>query len=87
MADVGIAIGGLGADAAIAWATLVGESAIATKVAQAIQIARKTRRIFWQNIGFAVALKILWILLVIFSSFFSFLPDRHLTRVIRVVLA
>lgn len=67
LADVGIAMGGLGSDAAIATADVVIMSDAPAKVAEAIQIARKTRQIIWQNIGFAVGIKILFILLGIFG--------------------
>ncbi|WP_375505186.1 heavy metal translocating P-type ATPase [uncultured Nostoc sp.] len=56
-ADVGIAMGGLGSDAAIETADIVIMTDAPSKVAEAIQIARKTRRIVWQNIGFALAIK------------------------------
>jgi Zn2+/Cd2+-exporting ATPase len=56
-ADVGMAMGGLGSDAAIETADIVIMTDAPSKVAQAIQIARKTRKIVWQNIGFALAIK------------------------------
>ncbi|MCC5626443.1 heavy metal translocating P-type ATPase, partial [Nostoc sp. CHAB 5715] len=56
-ADVGIAMGGLGSDAAIKTADIVIMTDAPSKVAEAIQIARKTRQIVWQNIGFALAIK------------------------------
>jgi Cd2+/Zn2+-exporting ATPase len=56
-ADVGIAMGGLGSDAAIETADIVIMTDAPSKVAEAIQIARKTRKIVWQNIGFALAIK------------------------------
>ncbi|MFN6536425.1 MAG: heavy metal translocating P-type ATPase [Nostoc sp. EkiNYC01] len=56
-ADVGIAMGGLGSDAAIETADIVIMTDAPSKVAEAIQIARKTRQIVWQNIGFALAIK------------------------------
>jgi Cd2+/Zn2+-exporting ATPase len=67
LADVGIAMGGLGSDAAIATADVVIMSDAPSKVAEAIQIARKTREIVWQNIGFASGIKLLMILLGIFG--------------------
>ncbi len=67
LADVGIAMGGLGSDAAIATADVVIMTDSPEKVAEAIQIARKTRQIIWQNIGFAVGIKTLFILLGIFG--------------------
>jgi len=56
-ADVGIAMGGLGSDAAIETADIVIMTDAPSKVAEVIQIARKTRQIVWQNIGFALAIK------------------------------
>ncbi|MEH1937940.1 MAG: heavy metal translocating P-type ATPase [Nostoc sp.] len=56
-ADVGMAMGGLGSDAAIETADIVIMTDAPLKVAEAIQIARKTRQIVWQNIGFALAIK------------------------------
>ena len=56
-ADVGIAMGGLGSDAAIETADIVIMTDAPSKVAEAIQIARKTRTIVWQNIGFALFIK------------------------------
>jgi len=56
-ADVGIAMGGLGSDAAVETADVVIMSDAPSKVAEAIQIGRKTRRIVWQNVVFALAVK------------------------------
>lgn len=66
-ADVGIAMGGLGSDAAIETADIVIMTDAPSKVAEAIQIARKTRQIVWQNIGFALAIKGIFIGLGIFG--------------------
>jgi Cd2+/Zn2+-exporting ATPase len=56
-ADVGMAMGGLGSDAAIETADIVIMTDAPSKIAQAIQVARKTHKIVWQNIGFALAIK------------------------------
>jgi Zn2+/Cd2+-exporting ATPase len=56
-ADVGMAMGGLGSDAAIETADIVIMTDAPSKVAEAIQVARKTRKIVWQNIGFALTIK------------------------------
>ncbi|MBD6617686.1 cadmium-translocating P-type ATPase [Komarekiella sp. 'clone 1'] len=56
-ADIGMAMGGLGSDAAIETADIVIMTDAPSKVAEAIQIARKTHKIVWQNIGFALAIK------------------------------
>lgn len=66
-ADVGMAMGGLGSDAAIETADIVIMTDAPSKVAEAIQIARKTRQIVWQNIGFALAIKAIFIGLGIFG--------------------
>ncbi|MDY7008418.1 MAG: heavy metal translocating P-type ATPase [Cyanobacteriota bacterium] len=62
-ADVGMAMGSIGSDAAIETADVVIMTDAPSKVAEAIQIGRKTRRIVWQNIGFALGVKGLFILL------------------------
>ena len=66
-ADVGIAMGGLGSDAAIETADVVLMTDAPSKVVEAIQVARKTRRIVWQNIILAMAIKGLFITLGIFG--------------------
>ncbi|MDF5706483.1 MAG: heavy metal translocating P-type ATPase [Nostoc sp. S4] len=66
-ADVGMAMGGLGSDAAIETADIVIMTDAPSKVAEAIQIAKKTRTIVWQNIGFALAIKGVFIGLGIFG--------------------
>ena len=60
-ADVGIAMGGLGSDAAIETADVVIMADAPSKVAEAIQIARKTHNIVWQNIIFAMSVKAIFI--------------------------
>ncbi|MGB3616299.1 MAG: heavy metal translocating P-type ATPase [Elainellaceae cyanobacterium] len=62
-ADVGIAMGGLGSDAAIETADVVIMTDAPSKVAESIAIARKTLRIVWQNIILAMAVKALFIAL------------------------
>ncbi len=62
-ADVGIAMGGLGSDAAIETADVVIMTDAPSKVAEAIQIAHKTRRVVWQNIIFAMVAKATFIVL------------------------
>lgn len=66
-ADIGIAMGGLGSDAAIESADIVIMTDAPSKVVEAIQIARKTHTIVWQNIGFALAIKAVFIGLGIFG--------------------
>ena len=57
-ADVGIAMGGLGSDAAIETADVVIMDDRPSKLADGILIARRTKRIVWQNIIFALVVKI-----------------------------
>lgn len=66
-ADVGIAMGGLGSDAAIETADVVLMNDDPAKVSEAISIAQKTRRIVWQNIWFAMGIKGLFIVLGAFG--------------------
>lgn len=56
-ADIGIAMGGLGSDAAIEAADVVLMTDEPTKLVSAIKIAKRTRRIVWQNIIFAFGVK------------------------------
>jgi Cd2+/Zn2+-exporting ATPase len=55
--DVGIAMGGLGSDAAIEAADVVIMTDEPSKAAEAVRIARRTRIIVWQNIIFALGVK------------------------------
>jgi Cd2+/Zn2+-exporting ATPase len=61
--DVGIAMGAFGSDAAIEVADVVLMTDSPTKVAEAIQLGRRTRKIVWQNIYLALGIKALFILL------------------------
>ncbi|MEH2291396.1 heavy metal translocating P-type ATPase [Nostoc sp.] len=62
-ADVGIAMGGLGSDAAIETADVVLMTDAPSKVAEAIKVAQKTRQIVVQNIVVALFIKALFIAL------------------------
>jgi len=66
-ADVGIAMGALGSDAAIETADVVLMTDSPSKVVDAIDVARKTRHIVWQNIIFAMGVKLFFIVLGIFG--------------------
>lgn len=56
-ADVGVAMGGLGSDAAIEAADIVIMTDEPSKLVDAIKIAKRTRSIVWQNIFFAFSVK------------------------------
>lgn len=62
-ADVGIAMGGLGSDAAIEAADVVIMDDKPTKVATAIKIAKQTLTIVKENIAFALGIKVLFLIL------------------------
>ena len=62
-ADVGMAMGALGSDAAIETADVVLMADKVTKVAEAIKVSRRTHHIVWQNIVLAMVIKLLFILL------------------------
>ncbi|WP_368490559.1 heavy metal translocating P-type ATPase [Clostridium sp. BJN0013] len=63
-ADIGIAMGGIGSDAAIEAADVVIMTDEPSKIASAIKIARKTRHIVMQNIIFALSIKIILLVLI-----------------------
>ncbi|WP_343101869.1 heavy metal translocating P-type ATPase [Romboutsia sp. MSSM.1001216sp_RTP31141st1_G3_RTP31141_220114] len=62
-ADIGIAMGGLGSDAAIEAADVVLMTDEPSKISKAIEIANKTNKIVWQNIIFALAVKAIVLIL------------------------
>lgn len=66
-ADIGIAMGGLGSDAAIEAADVVLMEDQPTKLINALEISRFTKKIIWQNIAFALLIKIGFILLGMFG--------------------
>ena len=61
-ADVGVAMGALGSDAAIETADVVLMNDSLMKMAEAVSIAKQTRRIIWQNIILAFTVKGIFIL-------------------------
>ncbi len=63
LSDVGMAMGGLGSDAAIETADVVIQTDQPARIATAITIGRKTREIVWQNIGLAFGVKALVLIL------------------------
>ena len=66
-ADVGIAMGGLGSDAAIEAADVVVMDDKPSKIALAIRIARRTLRIARQNVWFAIGVKVAVLILATFG--------------------
>lgn len=66
-ADVGIAMGGLGSDAAIEAADIVIMTDEPSKIVTAIKLAKRTRKIVWQNIVFALGIKAVFLLLGAFG--------------------
>ncbi len=58
LSHVGIAMGGLGSDAAIETAEVVIQTDQPSKIATAIRAGRQTRRIVWQNIVLALGIKL-----------------------------
>ena len=63
LSDVGVAMGALGSDMAVETADVVIQTDQPSKVAAAVRIARRTRRIVRQNIVFAIGVKVLVMLL------------------------
>ena len=59
LADVGIAMGGVGSDASVETADVVIQTDQPSKIARGIDIARYTHRVVWQNIIFALVVKVL----------------------------
>lgn len=66
-ADIGIAMGALGSDAAIEAADVVLMTDEPSKIVTAIKVAQKTRKIVWQNIIFAMGVKIVVLILAAFG--------------------
>lgn len=67
-ADIGIAMGAMGSDAAIEAADIVLMDDDPAKIALAMKISRKTLGIVYQNIVFALAVKIICLLLIAFAG-------------------
>jgi len=59
LSDVGMAMGGLGSDAAIETADVVIQTDQPSKIAVAIKIGNKTNQVIWQNIYLALGVKVL----------------------------
>ena len=66
-ADIGIAMGGLGSDAAIEAADIVIMTDEPSKISEAIKIAHRTKKIVWQNIIFALGVKAIFLIMGAFG--------------------
>ena len=64
-ADIGIAMGGVGSDAAIEAADVVLMKDKIESISDAIRISRKTNKILWQNIIFSLFIKVVVMILVV----------------------
>ena len=62
-ADIGIAMGGLGSDAAIEAADIVIMTDEPSKIATAMKVSKKTLKIAYQNIVFAIGIKVIVLIL------------------------
>ena len=67
MADIGIAMGGLGSDAAIEASDIVLMTDEPSKLTEAIKVAKFTRKVVWQNIFFALGVKTLVLIMGVFG--------------------
>ncbi|TKC63877.1 cadmium-translocating P-type ATPase [Pedobacter hiemivivus] len=63
LADAGIAMGGLGSDVTIETADIVIQNDQPSKIVTAIRVGKLTRNIVWQNIGLAMGIKIIVLIL------------------------
>ncbi|QNL48053.1 cadmium-translocating P-type ATPase [Olivibacter sp. SDN3] len=63
LSDVGIAMGGLGSDATIETADVVIQDDKPSKIPMAINIGKQTKKIVWQNIGWAFGVKAIVLIL------------------------
>lgn len=63
LSDVGIAMGGLGSDAAIEIADVVLQTDQPGRIATAIRVGKETRRIIWQNVSLAFGVKLIVLIL------------------------
>ena len=67
ISDIGIAMGGLGADSAIEVADIVIMTDEPSKIVKAIKLSKRTMRIVKENIVFAIGIKILVLILTAFG--------------------
>lgn len=66
-ADIGIAVGGVGSDAAVEAADVVLMTGDPGQLADAFEIAKKTKKIVYQNIIFALGIKVIFMILGVFG--------------------
>lgn len=66
-ADIGVAMGGIGSDAAIEAADVVLMKDDPKALCEAIMIAKKTMRILWQNLAFSLGIKAIFLILTAFG--------------------
>lgn len=67
LSDIGIAMGNLGVDAAIEASDIVLMTDEPSKLIEAIEIAKATKKIVWQNIIFALGIKLIFLILGAFG--------------------
>ncbi len=68
VADVGIAMGGAGADVALETSDVALMGDRLQRLMDAVQLSRRARRVVWQNIGFSLMVIVLLVLGVIFAQ-------------------
>lgn len=86
-ADVGIAMGGLGSDAAIKVADVVLMDDDLSRIPTAIKIGKKTKKIIIQNIILALVVKIFVIFVAIFTEFLPFLKGINNYLMLEAIFA
>jgi Cd2+/Zn2+-exporting ATPase len=70
LSDVGIAMGGLGSDAAVEAADVIIQDDKTSKIPLAVKIGKATRNIVWQNIILAFGIKILVMILGVIGNIY-----------------
>lgn len=66
-ADIGIAMGGIGSDAAVEASDIVLMNDDLLSISSAMKIAKKTKKILWQNISFSLLVKLVVLILTVFG--------------------